>query len=225
MGLSLPLIEGCGPSPPRFPPSGNRWGRLGAGSGIGEMGRGPGAVTSAALPPARAWRRDAGSAVPEKRRCADGCPCGGAEWPGSPGLVPRKVSAAAGPSCRAHGALGRPGGCRCTSLAPFSARRRAPGRALPAGGAVPARGLAPHCGSGCGPGWARRGRVDHASSHYHPLFFSPPNARCHLFPACPLSTVPCQAGGAAPEDQAGLLVTAEGGGNRRRDPGVLLPRG
>ena len=32
-------------------------------------------------------------------------------------------------------------------------------------------GLAPHCGSGCGPGWARRGRVGCASSHFHPAFF------------------------------------------------------
>lgn len=55
-------------------------------------------------------------------------------------------------------------------------------------------GLAPHCGSGCGPGWARRGRVGYASSHSHPRSFPPPNARCHLFAACHVFTVPCQAG-------------------------------
>lgn len=57
-------------------------------------------------------------------------------------------------------------------------------------------GLAPHCGSGCGAGWARRGRVSGASAHSHPRprFFPPPIARCHLFAACHVFRIPCQAG-------------------------------
>lgn len=47
-----------------------------------------------------------------------------------------------------------------------------------------------------------------------PLFFSPPNARCHLFTACHVFTVPCQAGWLGFGGQDGTVIK-EGGGNRR----------
>lgn len=68
-------------------------------------------------------------------------------------------------------------GCRCISgRIPFSAFcARLPACALPAGGTSWRAGLAPHCGSGCGPGWERRGRVGCVSSRCYPSpgFFSP----------------------------------------------------
>lgn len=107
------------------------------------MGRGPGAVTSVALPPARAWRRDASSsAVPEKRWCADA----NVEAPNGRGhlaLCYGRIPAAAGPPCRAHSLRPAPGLQVHLGVAPFSALRRASGRALPAGGAVPARRARP----------------------------------------------------------------------------------
>lgn len=87
-------------------------------------------------------------------------------------------------------------GCRCISgRIPFSAFcSRLPACALPAGGTSWRAGLAPHCGSGCGPGWERRGRVGCVSSRGYPSpgFFPPLNARCHLFAASHVSIVACQ---------------------------------
>lgn len=119
-------------------------------------------------------------------------------WRG--GRTRQRLTPARGRSQPQPGTDGR-GGCRCISgRAPFSALGAvcsAPGvrreRSLPEARGWRA-GLAPHCGSGCGPWWARRGRVGCASSHSHPRFFSSPNARCHLFAVCHLFTVPCQAG-------------------------------
>lgn len=176
------------------------------------MGRGPGAVTLVALPlraPGAETRAapcpgEGGARMPVWRLRMAGVtwPCAveglGRSRSGSPGSQPP-----AGAGLQVH--LG---------AAPVSARRRRPGvRALPEARCRRA-GLAPHCGSGCGPGWARRGRVDDASSHYHPLSFSPPNARCHLFTACHVFTVPCQAGWLGFGGQDGA-VTKEGGGHRR----------
>lgn len=69
------------------------------------MGRGPGAVTLVALPPARAWHQDSSSAVPEE--VVRGSQCGGSERQGSPGLARWKDSAAADPCSRALTAAAR----------------------------------------------------------------------------------------------------------------------
>lgn len=99
------------------------------------MGRGPGAVTLAALPPARAWYSDRGSAVPERRWCADRnvgagrgrghlasqCQRAGQQW------LPARGRAASQPG------LDPREGCRCIFGAHFflCVLRRVPGVCAP----------------------------------------------------------------------------------------------
>lgn len=162
------------------------------------MGRGLGAVTLVALPPARSWHRDASSAVPERRQRAD------------PKVEARKGRGHLALRCGrirqlpipARGrAQPQPGtnplkGCRCISgRAPFSALRAGrPACALPAGGEGLARSARPSLRQWVWTWVGEEGEGRLCLLPLPPLLFSPANGRCHLFAVCHVFTVPCQAG-------------------------------
>lgn len=163
------------------------------------MGRGPGAVTLAALPPARAWYSgDRGSAVPERgsaRLPVWELQEAGVTWP-------RGVSRLAGSGSPLEGAQRRSQAQTCTRAAgafrgAILSLRSALGsrhvRSLPEARAG-AQGSPLTAAVGVDLG-GREGGSRMCLLPLPPLlrFFSPSlNARCHLFAASHVSIVACQ---------------------------------
>lgn len=171
------------------------------------MGRGPGAVTLVALPPARAWRRDASSAVPGRRWRADAS----VEAPNGRGHLalccgrsrPQPVRLAGLTASGRRGAAGAPRGGPCLRAAP------APGCARPAGGAVPARRARPSLRQWV---WTRVGEKGEGRRCLLPL--PPPLFRLRTRGAIFLPRVTslryrAKPGGWASEDKTGLLPRRE----------------
>lgn len=185
------------------------------------MGRGPGAVTLAALPRARAWYSDRGSAVPEEK-VVRGSRCGGSWKRRGRGHLASRGQRAGRPRLPARGRAQTHARAAGAFRGAFLSLRSAAGsrrvRSLPeARAGAQGSPLTAAVGVGVGGRGGGEWAVSPPAATPPPVFFF--SARCHLFAAGHVSVVACQAlwlgfGGPGWDPRGGA------GGGERGDLGV-----